>query len=38
MRCEKCFQWTVDCPCCDTSFCPGCGRTEEELEEESEEE
>lgn len=31
-RCEEC----MTCPCCDERFCPNCGRTEEELEEEYE--
>lgn len=37
MRCEECMKYLASCPCCDLSFCPGCGRTEEEIEEEQEE-
>ena len=35
-RCEDCMTWLVTCPCCDERFCPGCERTEAELEEEYE--
>ncbi|GKV55985.1 hypothetical protein NCCP2222_19320 [Sporosarcina sp. NCCP-2222] len=37
MRCEECMQYLVSCPnCCSESFCPSCGKTESEIEEEQE--
>lgn len=38
MKCPECKAWFVGCPCCDTYFCPSCGRTEEDIEEETDEE
>ena len=33
-KCPTCNEWWASCPCCNTSFCPDCGMTEEEAEEE----
>jgi phage terminase large subunit GpA-like protein len=32
--CEECMSFFVKCPCCDESFCPDCGKTEADEEEE----
>jgi hypothetical protein len=37
-KCPKCDTWLEICPCCDTSFCPDCRSTEDELEEYEEDE
>lgn len=36
-KCPTCNTWLIMCPCCDVSFCPDCGSTEDELYEEEEE-
>jgi len=35
-QCPRCRSFLVSCPCCDESFCPTCGGTEEELDQEAE--
>jgi hypothetical protein len=35
-QCSDCLTWWVNCPCCDVSFCPSCGKLEDEEIEEGE--
>jgi len=38
VRCPDCYEYFVQCPCCDEVFCPTCGMLENEVEEREEEE